>query len=195
MTLTRRWKVRALFGPAAWRGLLLAWCLVAVAGARGQGADLLELDVRRTESGLVLDYAVRLQLPRAVDEALQRGVPIYFEAQATTYRPRWYWRDERVGRATRAWRLSYQPLTSGWRVSQGGLHQTYATLAEALSAISRGTGWPIADGARVEPDEAYYTDFSYRLDTSQLPRPMQIGIGSLADWTLQVERTVRLDPP
>lgn len=183
-------------GPLALAGRLLAllWAWALAGAVQAQGADLAELALRRENGGLVLDYSVRLQLPRVVDEALQRGVPIYFEARAETYRPRWYWRDERVARATRSWRLSYQPLTSGWRVSQGGLHQAYASLPEALAAISRTAGWPIADAARVEAEEAYYVDFSFRLDTGQLPRPMQIGIGSLADWTLQVEHTVRLEP-
>ncbi|WP_348751530.1 DUF4390 domain-containing protein [uncultured Aquincola sp.] len=171
----------------------MAWLSVAVVPATAQGVDLLELAVRKPEGGLVLDYNVRLQLPRVVDEALQRGVPIYFEAQATTYRPRWYWRDERVGRANRSWRLSFQPLTASWRVSQGGLHQSYGTQAEALAAISRGSNWPVADLAKVEPDQPLYVDFTFRLDTGQLPRPMQIGIGTLADWTLQVERTVQVE--
>lgn len=189
--------VRSLLGPLAWRALLSAWLMawlsVAVVPATAQGVDLLELAVRKAEGGLVLDYNVRLQLPRVVDEALQRGVPIYFEAQATTYRPRWYWRDERVGRANRSWRLSFQPLTASWRVSQGGLHQSYGTQAEALAAISRGSNWPVADLAKVEPDQPLYVDFTFRLDTGQLPRPMQIGIGTLADWTLQVERTVQVE--
>lgn len=194
--VTRCWLVRCLSGPLVLAGRVLALlCAWLAAGAvHAQGADLLELAARRDAGGLVLDYSVRLQLPRVVDEALQRGVPIYFEARAETYRPRWYWRDERVARAVRSWRLSYQPLTSGWRVSQGGLHQAYGSLPEALAAISRTAGWPIADASRVDAEEPYYVDFSFRLDTGQLPRPMQIGIGSLADWTLQVERNVRVEP-
>ncbi|URI10488.1 DUF4390 domain-containing protein [Aquincola tertiaricarbonis] len=190
--------VRSLFGPLAWRALLLAtlmaWLSAAFLPAAAQGVDRLELQVRKPDGNLVLDYNVRLQLPRAVDEALQRGVPIYFEAQATTYRPRWYWRDERVGRAHRSWRLSFQPLTASWRVSQGGLHQSYGSQSDALAAISRATNWPIADLSKVEPDQPLYVDFTFRLDTGQLPRPMQIGIGTLADWTLQVERTVQVEP-
>ena len=39
----------------------------------------------------------------------------------------------------------------------------------------------------------YYVEFSFKLDTSQLPRPMQFGIGGQADWTLGVERTLRVE--
>ena len=173
-----------------------AWCLCLLLACSGgaalaQGVELVELEAHRRDAGLTLDFNLRIQLPRAVDEALQRGVPVYFQVRAATYRSRWYWRDERVARATRSWRLSYQPLTSSWRVTQGGLHQSYPALQEALASISRLSQWKIADGAEIEVGERYYVEFSYQLDTSQLPRPMQIGIGG--DWHLQVEHSLRLE--
>ena len=94
---------------------------------------------------------------------------------------------------TRSWRLSYQPLSDSWRVSLGGLAQSHATLAEALVALSSSARWKIADNSQIEPDERYYVEFSYKLDTSQLPGPMQFGIGGQADWTLVVERTIKVE--
>ncbi len=35
-------------------------------------------------------------------------------------------------------------------------------------------------------------ELSYRMDTSQLPRPFQIGIGGQDDWDLAAESTVVL---
>ncbi len=177
-------------------GLVLAGGLAAalapsLALATG-GVTLRTLEVRRGDQGLLLDFVVTLQLPKAVDDALQRGVPIYFEAEASTYRPRWYWRDERVARVRRAWRLSYQPLTSSWRVSLGGLNQPYATLADALAGISRLAQWEVAAPGQLEAGEPYYVEFSYKLDTTRLPGPMQIGIGGQAEWSLQAEHTIRV---
>ena len=34
-------------------------------------------------------------------------------------------------------------------------------------------------------------EFSYRLDATQLPQPLQIGLGN--DWSLGIARTVRVD--
>jgi len=176
-------------------GLALLLCLFSgLPGvARAQGVELSTLQPSRQEGALTLEFAVRLNLPRAVEEALQRGVPVYFVAEASVYRSRWYWRDERVARVTRTWRVAYQPLTGTWRVGLGGLYQTHATLAEALGVVSRSAGWKLADLAQIDPDSRYYVEFSYRLDSSQLPSPMQIGLGGQADWTLGIERTVRLD--
>jgi hypothetical protein len=191
------------------RRQLLAWPLVTVAGEFGLGLglaatalpawasapaiELLTLRLRRADGALSLDFAARIHLSRAVEEALQRGVPVYFTAQAQLLRNRWYWRDERVARVQRTWRLAFQPLTSSWRVGFGGLNQTQATLEEALASLSRLSDWKIADLAQVDPDSRHYVEFSFRLDTSQLPGPMQFGLTTQADWTLGVERTLRLE--
>ncbi len=175
--------------------LVLAWAMWAAGSAWGQGVELQDLTVRREEASIRVDYQLRITLPRSVEDAALRGVPLYFVAQATLWRPRWYWRDDRIARASREWRLSFQPLTSNWRVSQGGLGQSFATLDDALGTMTRSAGWSIAEGREVEPDGRHYVEFSWRLDTSQLPRPMQIGLGGVggtSEWTLGVERSVRL---
>jgi hypothetical protein len=189
------------------RRQLLAWPLVTVGGGFGLGLaatslpawalapaiELQTLRLQRADGALSLDFAARIHLSRAVEEALQRGVPVYFTAQAQLLRNRWYWRDERVARVQRTWRLAFQPLTSSWRVGFGGLNQTQATLEEALASLSRLSDWKIADLAQVDPDSRHYVEFSFRLDTSQLPGPMQFGLTTQADWTLGVERTLRLE--
>jgi hypothetical protein len=175
-------------------GLLLLWAaLLAPRGLQAQPVELAQLAVTRGDGALLLDFAVRLTLPRAVDDALQRGVPVYFVAQAELKRSRWYWRDERVARLSRSWRVAYQPLTGTWRVGLGGLNQTVSTLAEAMAAVTRSAGWPVAELSQLDPDDRYYLEFSYRLDTSQLPSPMQIGLGGQADWAIGVERTLRVE--
>jgi Domain of unknown function (DUF4390) len=173
---------------------LLAPLLVSPAAARATAVEVLEIDLRREDGAVNLDVGLRLTLPPAIEDALQRGVPLYFVAHATLLRPRWYWRDERVARASRTWRLSYQPLAGSYRVTLGGLHQTYSTLPDALLAVTRLSGWRIADPGQAAPGRSYELEFSWQLDITQLPPPMQIGIGGSADWVLGVERIVPLPP-
>ncbi len=188
--------------PRVFRTLLQGWvvlllaaaCLLGSAPARAQGVELALLQTSRDEGALNLEFAVRVSLPRTVEEALQRGVPIYFLAEATLLRSRWYWRDQRVARVSRSWRIAYQPLTDSWRVGLGGLNQSYASLADALSAASRSAGWRLAELAQLDPDRSYYLQFSYRLDTGQLPGPMQFGLGGTGEWALGVSRTLQVEP-
>jgi hypothetical protein len=192
---------RASGGPAAVLRVLavLLLCLLPALPAQAQaaGVELLELAATRGAERIEVDYQLRLVLPQPVQEAAQRGVPLYFVATASLWKPRWYWRDDRVARVRREWRLSYQPLTDTWRVSQGGLGQSHATLAEALATMTRSSGWRLAEASLGEADGRDYVEFAWMLDTNQLPRPLQIGVtgvGGGGQWALRVERSVKLEP-
>ena len=177
--------------PGGWA--LLLWALLGLAHnlALAQSVELKTLKLERRDGELVLEFGTRLSLGPAIEDALQRGVPMYFVAQTVVYRNRWYWRDERVTRVSRSWRLAYQPLTGSWRVSLGGLSQGFPTLSEALAPLTRVSGWRLLEGEKLDAGERYYVDFSFRLDNSQLPQPMQIDLGG--DWKLSVERTLRIE--
>jgi len=178
------------FLPRLARLLVVLW-LAAQGFVQAQGVELSVLELRLSEGALTLDFSARLTLSRPLEDALRRGVPMYFHTEARLYRSRWYWRDERVARVSRSYRLSYQPLTASWRVGLGGLAQSFQSLSDALTVIARLSGWQLAEAAQLEPGERYYVEFSYRLDNSQLPQPMQIGLGS--EWSLGIERTLRVD--
>lgn len=173
-----------------WLALAL---LVATSLLHAAGAELAAFAVQRGEDGVSIDYALNFELPRGAEEALAKSVPLYFVAEAEVFRDRWYWRDKRIASASRVWRIVYQPLTSNYRVTFAGLSQSYATRAEAFAAIRRGVSWKIADAGQIEEGARHYVEFSFRLDTSLLPRPMQIGIASQSDWALSVERMQRFD--
>ena len=52
-----------------------------------------------------------------------------------------------------------------------------------------------AKARELDPESRHYVEFSWRLDTTQLPRPMQIGLSGISgasEWSLGVERSVRL---
>jgi len=160
----------------------------------------------RSEDGLYLSAAVDFELPAAVEDALLKGVALTFVADAEVLRERWYWYDKRVAGASRHMRLSYQPLTGRWRVQsaagpigvQGAtglgmaLSQSHDSLDEALAQIKRVLRWRIADPAELEPDVRHMVEFRFRLDTSQLPRPFQIGVAGQSDWILAASRSQRL---
>jgi hypothetical protein len=144
---------------------------------------------------------VRFELPQAVDEALAKGIPMFFVAEAAIFRDRWYWYDKRVAYAARHMRLAFQPLTRRWRlqissspIGNSGLvlGQMFDSRDEALAAVQRVSRWRIADANDVDPESVHNLDFRFRLDVSQLPRPFQIGAVGQADWTILATRNQRL---
>ena len=173
-------------------------------GTPASATELTQLKVERTEDGVYLSGLVQFDLPSVVEDALTKGIPMFFVAEADIYQTRWYWTDRRVGSATRTIRLSFQPLTRRWRVNivaglinntsglRATLNQNYETLPEALSAVQRLSRWKVADNAEIDPDIVHKLEFSFNMDLSQLPRPFQIGVAGQKDWTISVQQTERL---
>lgn len=163
--------------------------------------DVNNVRLEQTPEGMYLSATMRFELPGAVEEALLKGIPMTFLAEAQVLRDRWYWYDKNVAWATRSVRLSFQPLTRRWRISVNAgngelntgtsLAQSFDQLPEALAAVRRLSRWKIAEGSEIDQDARHSVDFRFRLDTSQLPRPMQIGITGNADWNISVQRNLR----
>jgi hypothetical protein len=183
---------------------LLAFVMLGFNPAQAVPVALSQLKVQRVDDGLYLTASVQFELPLVVEDALAKGIPLFFVVEADIYRDRWYWTDRRVASATRTIRLAFQPLTRRWRVNvtpglisnSAGLRATfnqhYETLAEAMSAVQHMARWRIADTTEVEGDSSYKLEFRYRLDLSQLPRPFQIGVAGQKDWAIVVDATAPL---
>ncbi|MEY4764606.1 MAG: hypothetical protein RI907_1279 [Pseudomonadota bacterium] len=192
------------------RELLARWALawLAAAMATGNGAaqaqqarprsaiEMRQLQVHRGDDALHLSYEVQIDLPDDITQALNKGVSVVFVAEAELFRSRWYWMDQPRAKATRRWRLAYQPLTRHWRLSSDGLSQPYNSMKEALDVIRRSSQWRIADPLPANDNQDHYVDFSFKLDTEELPRPLQIGLGGNELGALtQVERRVGVPLP
>jgi hypothetical protein len=188
---------------AAWLLCACTWLgLAAPAAAQTATAEVAQLRVERGEEGVLLSAAVQLELPSVIDDALAKGIPMFFVAEATLLQDRWYWYDKRLHTAARHMRLSFQPLTRRWRLQVsptpiGGnaglaLGQTFDTREEAMAAVQRISHWKIAEATELDPHTRYSVDFRFRLDVSQLPRPFQIGAVGQADWNLAAGRIQRL---
>lgn len=187
------------------RFFALCLCVfLAYAGQQARATELTQLKVERADDGVYLSAVVEFELPPVVEDALMKGIPMFFVVEADIYQNRWYWTDKRVASATRTIRLAFQPLTRRWRVNivtglvssssglRATLNQNYDSLPEALSAVQRLSRWRIADNTEVDPDVVHRLDFSFRLDLSQLPRPFQIGVAGQKDWTIAVQVSERI---
>ena len=202
MTMTdsslRCWRKSDFSALALWFGAILAILLVLVpcnAQADSQLPEVSLLQLDRQPDGLYLAASVEFDLASAVEDALQKGVPVFFLAEVDIYQTRWYWYARRVLTTQRHLRLAFQPLTRRWRVSTSpgtitnsglglALHQNFDSLAEAVASVKRFSRWKIADASELDGEKNHNVEFRFRLDVSQLPRPFQIGALGQSDWAL-----------
>ncbi len=192
--------------------LFLAWMLLVLPGwlplgaaAQGRTAPAVtQMRLEAADDGVYLTASVQFELPALVEEVLDKGIAIYFVAEAEVFQERWYWTDRKVAQVTRHMRLAYQPLTRRWRLNVSpvpingtagfgvSLNQNFDSLADAMEAVKRIGRLRLGDAAEIGDDAAHQVMFRFRLDTSQLPRPFQIGVVGQADWNIVAERSARL---
>jgi len=186
---------------------MLVWALSAwlpgSALADSRSPAITQLRLEQADDGVYLTAQVQFELPPVVEEVLEKGIAIYFVAEAELYRERWYWTDLKMAQAARYMRLAYQPQTRRWRLNVSpvpitntgfgvSLNQNFDTLADALEAISRVGRLRLGDLADIGDDATHPVSFRFRLDTSQLPRPFQIGAVGQSDWNIAIEKSARL---
>ena len=199
---------RRILAPLA--GLVLAWallltCLLPIAVAQGRVVpSVTQMRLEQADDGVYLTAAVQFELPSLVEEVLDKGIAIYFVAEAEVFQERWYWTDRKVAQVTRHMRLAYQPLTRRWRLNVSpvpitgtagfgvSLNQNFDSLADAMDAVKRVGRLRLGDVAEVGDEPLHQVVFRFRLDTSQLPRPFQIGVVGQADWNIVAERSAKL---
>lgn len=202
--ITPSWKkhrrIREWVGTA-----LLLWLMWGLSLPVVAGVEFEQLRVERKDAELQLHAHLRLELGPVVEDALAKGVAVHFVAEAELMQNRWYWYDRKLAQVSRYYRLAYQPLTRQWRLQvssepmnaaglSSSLAQTFDSLQYALDVVRRQSGWKLADVADLDPDARQYVVYRFRLDMSQLPRPLQIGVGNQADWNLNLTRQLRIAP-
>jgi hypothetical protein len=139
------------------------------------------------EDGYALAAEFAIDLGPRIEEAVTRGVPLVFNLEFTLSRDRWYWLDEHVAGMVVTYRLSYNALTRQYRLSVGGLHQNYTSLADALQVLARVSALPVADKGTLKPGQTYLAAVRLALDKSQLPKPFQVDAIANRDWVVDAK--------
>ncbi len=141
-------------------------------------------------TGWNLDARFDFDLNSNLEDAVNKGIPLYFTTDFELSRPRWYWFDEQPVSVSQSIRLSFQPLTREYRVSSvssGGLQLGFQTLKDALAVIKHVTSWHVIDRNDVHAGETYNASVRMQLDIALMPKPFQIDAVNNRDWSLSSE--------
>ena len=143
--------------------------------------------VRVQEDAFVLDAEFDFSLTAPLEEALLRGTPLYFVLETEMSRSRSYWFDEYVSSPQFVRRLTYAALTNSYRIDTGRTSSgvnSYSTLDEALRQIRLVRGRTLLDKRELRGGERYELALRLKLDTTQLPKPLQVNTLVSREWTL-----------
>lgn len=179
-------------GVGAMLRSLFAACLLLTALAVEAATPEVEVrnpQLQASDEGFSVSADFVFDFNPRLEEAVNRGVVLYFVVDFELSRARWYWLDEKVVTRSRTFRLYYHALTRQYRLTTGPLHQNFATLEEALRTFSRMRNWQVLDKGAVRNDESYQAALRMRLDLSQMAKTFQVSALSNRDWSLASDWT------
>ncbi len=164
---------------------LLGLSILPAVAAHADGViHITSITLEATEEGYQFDADFEITLNHKLENALEKGIVLYFVTELNLVNSRWYWLDERIAQSRVREGLSYYALTRQYRLSRGTLSQNFGTLKEALQALSRVRNRPIIASSELRQDEEYTVELRMRLDISALPKPFQVETLGSREWDL-----------
>jgi hypothetical protein len=178
--------VRVIFRESAASFAICAMaCLASLPEiAFAEGATFQTVKLESTDEGYQLDAQIEIALTSAMQEAVRKGVPLYFVVEFELTRGRWFWLDQVVARATRERRIGFAPLTDQYRITVSGVSQNVSSFDEVKRILSRVRSWTVLEKGQLIPGEKYQAAVRFRLDNSQLPKPFQLNVLASREWSL-----------
>ena len=146
MGFTMRYCSKPRFFIAA-RVFLLALLLATSAVAKADGIEVKSAELEVVDEVLELNADLEIGLRPAIEETLNKGVPLNFIVEFEIKKPRWYWLDEVIVTAQQHIRLSYHALTRQYQLTNNAKYQNFPSLNEALRELGRLQKWQVAEKA------------------------------------------------
>ena len=167
---------------------LIFLCLMVLSvfstSASAEGIKIKSFELEKVDNDWLLNATFQIELSNGLEDAVQKGVVLYFQTEFDVTRSRWYWFDERPAIAQRQTRLSYQPLTQQYRIASEGFTFSARTISEALQAVGSIGGWRVIDGNQLDASKSYTASLRMTLDLSKLPKPFQVNALNNRDWNV-----------
>lgn len=154
------------------------------AAASAEGIKIKSAELERVDNDWLLNATFQIELTPGLEDAVQKGVVLYFQTEFDLTRSRWYWFDEKPALALRQTRLSYQPMTQQYRIASEGLTFSAKTMSEALQTVGSFGGWRVIDNNQIDPSKSYTAALRMTLDLSKLPKPFQVNALNNRDWNV-----------
>ncbi len=154
---------------------------------KAQEITVREAEVKKINSDYFLSASFDIQLSEALEVALRKGVTLNFVLDFELGNRRWYslflW-NVPVVKYSQAYGLSFNALTRNYRLTYGGLHQSFENLNDALAVLGK-VGRPRVIGEHhLKLGRKYLAQLRMYLDKSRLPKPFQIDAIGSSDWSL-----------
>jgi len=156
---------------AVWALLVLLWPGTTLA----RDFTVESVAGRISDGQFIVDARIDVQLNDSTIEALENGVTLEFELQASLMRPRRLWWDAEVTAVTRRFLLGRHALADGYTLREpgSGQHLIFKNIEEALAALGEVHDFKAGHIKGVAAADKYRGRLRLRLDIEALPAPLR----------------------
>lgn len=180
-----------VFSTPFWKRFDLAALLLAFAlamplqlAAQNHGIDVRRATVAIADDHYLLEADIDIVLSAPLEDALHKGIALYFLLEFEMVRSRWYWFNDKTVSRQQQYRLQFNALTRQYRIGIGSFYQNFPTLNEALQVMSRVRRREDIEPGTLSKGTSYTAGLRLRLDTSQLPKPFNLNALGSREWNI-----------
>jgi hypothetical protein len=170
----------------------LLWLLPTLSHADTFGVVVKNAEIALQGDSYRLSADIDFQLSARAKEALQNGVPLFWDIQIKTLQHRDYFWDSTLVNAAIRYRIQYHALLNMYRVRNEGSRDVYnfSTLSAALDLMSTIRDFRVMDKTFYVPGKRYLVGIKVTLDRDALPLPLRPVAYANPQWYLSSDWTL-----
>ncbi len=171
-------------------GLVACWLslFTTVAVAGNSSLNILSAELVAIDESYVLNADIEIKFNEEMEQALIKGFELNFITEFQLVIPYKYWFNDEIVTVTRRVTLSYHALSRQYLLTHGEQQKTFATLEDAIDALSEIKDLKVFLKSDVEKGGIYNATLLMRLDKTKLPKILQGDATSLDEWKMTSQR-------
>lgn len=172
--------------------------LFPVTTAQAENIQIKSVNVAAVEQNYVISVDAEIALNATLEQALEKGIVLYFVTKFSLVDSRWFWPNDEVARGKLRVGLRYYALTRQYHLNYPSFSQSFNTLKEALEVLGQLRDYPLTVKSELKQDVDYIASLRIWLDLTRMPKPFQVEALGSNQWNLssdKLEWRMRLPMP
>lgn len=163
-----------------------------LSAAEGFGVEVKNAEIALQGDSYRLSADIDFRLSTRAKEALQNGVPLFWDIHIKTLQHRDYFWDNTLVNAAIRYRIQYHALLNMYRVRNEGSRELYnfSTLSAALELMSTIRDYRVLERSAYVPGKRYAVGIKVTLDRDALPLPLRPVAYANPQWYLSSDWTL-----
>lgn len=184
--------LKKLFWSAFFCGVLVCFLPALSYADTLPGVDVKNAVIILQGDSYVVSAEMDYRLSLRAKDALQNGVPLYWDIHIKTLQHRDYLQDKTLMNTTIRYRIQYHALLNMYRVRNEGSGELYnfSTLSGALAVMASLRDFWVMDKAAYLPGKRYTVGIKVTLDRDALPLPLRPVAYTNSQWYLSSDWTL-----